>query len=130
MGLDSGVIIKKNDKTEAVDDKLSALFEEYTHGQYYDVCYWRKCYNLRNEILYIIGHRFDEEYEFGLDVEDVEQIIEYLSSINEDNWEDSGQSIWEWNEMEEHIQNDIENLNALVELMNEHDMDVVFYDSY
>lgn len=92
--------------------------------------YYRKCYNIRNEILYIINHRFDEEYEFALDVEDVEQIIEYLSSLNADNWEDSGQSIWEWNEMEEQIGRDIDNLNMLVELMQAHDLDVIFYDSY
>lgn len=130
MGLDNGVVIVKNDKTSAIEDKLSALFDEYTYGQEYDVCTWRKCWNIRNEILYIINHRFDEEYEFCLDVEDVEQIIEFLSSLNADTWTDSGSSIWDWDEMEEHIQQDIENLNVLVELMQEYDLDVKFYDSY
>ena len=92
--------------------------------------YYRKCYNIRNEILYIINHRFDEEYEYSLDLEDIEQIIEYLSSLNADNWEDSGSSIWDWKEMEDHIKQDVENLEMLVELMQDHDMDVVFYDSY
>lgn len=94
------------------------------------MCYYRKCWNIRNEILYIINHRFDEEYEFSLDVEDVEHIIEYLSSLNADNWEDSGQSIWTWHEMEDRVKQDVENLEMLVELMYEHELDVVFYDSY
>lgn len=128
MGLDNGVVIKKNDKTEMLEDKLNALFED--DGNEYSVVYYRKCYNIRNEILYIINHRFDEEYEFAIDIEDVEQIIEYLQSLNADNWEDSGQSVWEWDEMEENIKRDIENLNVLVDLMREYDIDVVFYDSY
>ena len=130
MGLDNGVVVKKNDKTAGIEDRLSALFDEDKYSNEYHVVYYRKCYNIRNEILYIINHRFDEEYEFSLDIEDVEQIIEYLSSLNYDNWEDSGQSIWEWNEMEEHIKRDIDNLNILVGLMQEHDLDVMFYDSY
>lgn len=128
MGLDNGIVIKKNGKTAAVEDKLSALFEEYVDA--WDVCYWRKCWNLRNEILYIINHRFDADEEFSLDVEDVEQIIEYLGSLSADTWNDSGDSIWDWDEMEEHIQQDIDNLNMLVELMQEYDLDVKFYDSY
>ena len=128
MGLDNNIVIKKNDKTVGVEDKLASMFEEYREE--YSVVYWRKCWNIRNEILYIINHRYDEEYEFSLDVEDVEQIVEFLSSLDADTWTDSGQSIWEWEDMEDHIQQDIENLNALVELMREYDLDVKFYDSY
>ena len=128
MGLDNSIVITKNDKTATIDDKMSALFED--DGNEYCVVYYRKCWNIRNEILYIINHRFDEEYEFALDAEDVEQIIEYLQSLSADTWNDSGSSIWDWDEMEEHIQQDIENLSALAELMHEHDIDVVFYDSY
>ena len=130
MGLDNGIVIKKNEKTSAIEDKFGALFDERTYNDEYDVCYWRKCWNIRNEILYIINHRFEEEYEFSLDVEDVEQIIEFLGSLDADTWTDSGSSIWDWDEMEEHVQQDIENLNALVELMQEYDLDVKFYDSY
>lgn len=128
IGLDNGVVIKKNDKTEAIEGRLCDIFED--DGSEYSVTYYRKCYNIRNEILYIINHRFDEEYEYSLDLEDIEQIIEYLSSLNADNWEDSGSSIWDWKEMEDHIKQDVENLEMLVELMQDHDMDVVFYDSY
>lgn len=128
MGLDNSIVIKKNGKTEAIDDKLSALFED--DGSEYCAVYYRKCWNIRNEILYIINHRYDEEYEFELDIEDVEQIIEYLQSLSADTWNDSGWSIWDWDEMEEHIVQDIENLESLAEIMREHDIDVVFYDSY
>ena len=126
--MDNGVVIKKNDKTVGIEDKLGELFED--DGSEYCVVYYRKCWNICNEILYIINHRYDEEYEFALDVEDVEQIIEYIGSLNADTWNDSGPSIWDWDDMEEHIQQDIENLEVLIELMQEHDLDVVFYDSY
>jgi hypothetical protein len=126
--LDNGVVIKKNDKTANIEDKLASMFEE--HRNEHSVTYWRKCWNIRNEILYIINRRYDEEYEYALDVECVEQIIEYLQSLDADTWNDSGPSLWDWDEMEEHIRIDIENLSMLVELMYEHDLDVVFYDSY
>ena len=126
--MDNGVVIKKNDKTVNIEDKLANTFEEYRTE--YSVTYWRKCWNLRNEILYIINHRYDEEFEYALDAEDVEQIIEYLQSLDSDTWNDSGASLWDWEEMEEHIQQDIDSLSVLAELMQEYDLDVVFYDSY
>ena len=126
--MDNGIVIKKNDKTVNIEDKLANTFEEYRTE--YSVTYWRKCWNLRNEILYIINHRYDEEFEYALDAECVEQIIEYLRSLDADTWNDSGDSLWDWEEMEEHIRQDIENLSVLVEFMQEYDLDVVFYDSY
>lgn len=128
MGLDNGIVIKNNCKTADIEYKLSGMFEG--NSAEYSVTYWRKCYNIRNEILYIINHRYDEEYEFALDVEDVEQIIEFLESLSADTWNDSGDSIWDWHEMEDQINQDIESLVMLVDIMNEHDIDVVFYDSY
>ena len=126
--MDNGILVKKNDKTVGIEDELARVFEE--NRTYYSVTYWRKCYNIRNEILYIINHRYDEDYEYVLDEECVDQIIEYLQSLDADTWNDSGHSLWDWEEMEEQIRRDIENLCALSCLMQSHDVDVVFYDSY
>lgn len=72
----------------------------------------------------------------GLTKENIEQIIELLQSYNDDNWEDGGSCIWEFTSEEEgwsyseHIKQDIESLQLLLQLMNKYDLEVYFYDSY
>lgn len=97
----------------------------------FEVCYWRKCWGLRNDVLYLLGQRFVDKYEFDLSKSDVENIIKLLESYDAESW--SG-SIWDWDNEEypysEKIQRDIENLKILRELMDKYDLEVYFYDSY
>ena len=97
----------------------------------FEVCYWRKCWGLRNDVLYLLGQRFVDKYEFDLSKSDVENIIKLLESYDAESW---SCSIWDWNNEEypysEKIQRDIENLKILRELMNKYDLEVYFYDSY
>ena len=101
----------------------------------FEVCYWRKCWWLRNDILFLIGKRWapEEEYEFKLNKDDVDNIIKLLGSYNDETWEDS---IWEWTSDEEgwsyseYVKQNIEDLKLLRQLMDKYELEVYFYDSY
>ena len=100
----------------------------------FEVCYWRKCWNVRNDILWLIGGRFDEKFKFNLTTEDVNNIVKLLQSYNSENWEESGGSIWDWDDEEwpysEYIQRNIKDLMYLRVLMDKYKLEVYFYDSY
>lgn len=99
----------------------------------FEAAYWRKCYGLRNDILYLIGKRWSDEWKFTLSKNDVDNIIELLGSYNAETW---GDSIWEWTSdvagwsYSEYIKENIENLKLLRQLMDKYELEVYFYDSY
>ena len=96
MGLDNSIEIKRNAYTNSIPE-LRQFELEYDKAYEYDfeICYWRKCWNIRNDILWIIGERLSDKYEYTLDKEDIDQIIKLLESYNADNFEDSGGCIWD-----------------------------------
>ena len=135
MGLDNGIEIRRTPATNKIEE-LKVFNRSWDKELEYDfeITYWRKCWNIRNDILYIIGERWNYGLEFNLTPIDIDHIIELLKSYNEENWEESGGSIWMWNDGEwsysEKIKQDIENLKLLRKLMDKYDMEVYFYDSY
>lgn len=135
MGLDNSIEIKRNAYTNLIPE-LRQFELEYDKAYEYDfeICYWRKCWNIRNDILWIIGERLSDKYEYTLDKEDIDQIIKLLESYNADNFEDSGGCIWDWDDEEypysEKIQQDIASLKVLRQLMDKYELEVYFYDSY
>lgn len=135
MGLDNGIQIRRTPVTNNIEE-LKVFNQSYDKELKYDfeVTYWRKCWNVRNDILCILRKRWCDGYEFALTTDDIDSIIELLQSYNAENWEESGSSIWEWDDVEwpysEKIKQDIENLKLLRSLMNKYDLEVYFYDSY
>ena len=133
MGLDNGIDVKRNEYTESIPELKR--FETDWGKKYkldFPITYWRKCWGLRNDILFLIGKRWasEEEYEFSLTKDDVDDIIELLGTYNADNWEDS---IWEWDgddNYSEYVKQNIEDLKTLRALMDKYELEVYFYDSY
>lgn len=131
MGLDNGVHVKRTPISESISEMKQ--FEEDWIKKYnlnYEVCYWRKCWNIRSRIFDVLTGSFDEEYRITLTIEDVDRIAEVLQSFNSDNWEDDGWSIWTFDDMEEILEQQISNLGTLKQLMLEYELEVYFYDSY
>ena len=133
MGLDNSIEVKRTPKTEHIIE-LNRFNLDWDKEHKYDfsVCYWRKCYNIRNDIFNLgPGHA---EGEYPLTAQNIDQIIELLKSYNSKNWQENGGSIWDWDDEEypysEKIQRDIENLKNLQTLMEKYDLEVYFYDSY
>lgn len=112
-------------------DKLKRFEDDWDkeHKYNFEVLYYRKCWNLRGIIAEAIGGICDNG-ETTVEREDIPKIINALKSVNEDNWEDEGGSIWTWEEQKPHIKQHIKNLKYVYKLMNQHDIDVYFYDSY
>lgn len=135
MGLDNGICVKRNAETSEIPE-LRRFAESYDkEGKYdFEIAYWRKCWNIRNDILWILKHEHGEEYTYSITKESLNQVIKLLESYNSENFEDSGTYIWDWDApgwpYSAQIAADIENLRQLRELMDKYDLKVYFYDSY
>ena len=135
MGLDNGIQIKRNTSTNSIPElKQFELAYDNKHQFDFEICYWRKCYNIRNMIMDVVESARDNDNSDILTTTDIEKIIHGLQSFNSANWQENGGSIWEWDDEEypysEKIQRDIENLKNLQTLMEKYDLEVYFYDSY
>ena len=116
MGLDNGIIIKNKNDTKKEE-----------------ICYWRKCWNIRRLIFDCITPDNKEEWcsEFRLSLNDLMDIYYALKSLNKENWNDNGGSIWEWEEIKKGLKNDIKEINKLIKRMKRQpNLEIIFYDSY
>ena len=67
MGLDNGILLKTHNKInmddwEIIPDYITVEFDEfytneYKDGYYYEVCYWRKYWGLRNDVMRDLGFK-------------------------------------------------------------------------
>ena len=131
MGLDNSIEIKRTPYTDSISElRQFNLDWDNKHEYDFSVCYWRKCWNIRNGILDILGDRFSDQLRFHLNTENIDKIIAFLKSLNKHNWNDDGGSIWTWEEYKNHIKDDIKKLKMLRKLMKKYDLKVVFIDSY
>lgn len=127
MGLDNGIFVRENELTKKLFSNKKLFY--YYCGTY-EIVYWRKCWNLREAVRNITGIYFDNNMEVCLHIDDVENLIKYLKSLNEKRW-DGYNSIWTWDEYKPHIKKDIKKLKYLLKNMKKYsDLDVWFYDSY
>lgn len=131
MGLDNGICIKRNERSMNIYNKIKRFEDDWGKEHKYDfeVAYWRKCWNIRHLIFSCIGG-CDNNGIVPIKHDDIPNIIDTLKSLNVNNWENYGSSIWEFEEQEPHNKRYIENLEYLYELMGQYDLDVYFYDSY
>lgn len=134
MGLDNGIEIRKNKRTEEL--KLDAKFSTEYSDTHLEVCYWRKCWGLRDRILEHLAYKYNltiVEYSWRLDVEDINFIIETLEYFNNKRvWAEEGRSIWEWKHYKKTIRRNINDLHYILAKMEDFpdDFEITFYDSY
>ena len=133
MGLDNGIEVKRTTKTNKITE-LKVFSKDWDKELKYDfeVCYWRKCWNIRHMVMDRIDG-FVDNLGVALTKDDVDNIIYGLKSFNADNWDDNGGSIWEWDGewgYLEYIAQNIKDLQLLRQLMDKYELEVYFYDSY
>lgn len=128
MGLDNGIILRDVNPKELVVNKLINL--DNLEDTSVEICYWRKCWGIRNAIVEKL--HFNDGEESKLDVEDIPVIIKILFDFyGQTEWEEDADSIWEWDEFKDTLRQQIFNLMWLYDYMLEHsDAKVIFYDSY
>lgn len=139
MGLDNGLILVTTNKIQM--DKLPEYIaiednnwrnenEKYNEGYYYDICYWRKWWNLRHFILSLDNiEKGKVDGEYILDLNHITQIqkkeIEYLCHLDE--WDD----YWFPEDVICQLAQDIANLSWLKDYIMSHKFTkIIFYDSY
>jgi hypothetical protein len=133
MGLDNGIEVKRTAETSKIEE-LKVFNKDWDKELKYDfeICYWRKCRNIRNMVMDRV-EGFVDNLGTYLTSDDVDNIIDGLKSFNADNWDNDGGSIWEWDGewgYSAHIAQDIKDLQLLRQLMDKYELEVYFYDSY
>ena len=131
MGLDNGLILHT---TKQIDFPKELHIDDWwqSNGQYhYGICYWRKCWNIRREMAHIINAPLDYVAKYDLDITEVKNLWRAINELNSKRaWED-GDSFWSYDEMRDHLDNDLLKLEWLIDFMGKDDeSQVEFYDSY
>ena len=128
MGLDNGLIcknIKHNDIPIWVKLPWDLRHEDI------ELLYFRKYWGLRGEILDKI-HSKPGEWQIPVESEDILPIVKILMKyLDEQYYEENADSIWEFCEAKDNIQQSIINLLWLKTYMEQHpEVECYFYDSY
>ena len=136
MGLENGIVLKT--KNSIIEKPSWVKFignpAEHDDGSLeYDICYWRKCWNIREAIFNILEDDDRREWEFKLSLNQVVAIRDRLCKFltEGEDWEELGDSIWSFEEMIPVLTEDILNLSWLIGYMKKDVHAIVyFYDSY
>ena len=144
MGLDNGIILRTKhminpkDIPPYIKIELSDWEEDNDYNTSYwdyDICYWRKCWNVQKAILEL-GVEEDNNGYYELTIYNIcciiDFLIEYLKFMEQWQWDyEDGNTIWEAEDMVAYIAQDIVNLNWLKEyLFTNRGSVAIFYDSY
>lgn len=110
MGLDNGIIIR------------------HITGEEEDLCYWRKCWNIRALFFSVVPSQTDE-YKYIINKEELLLFYKLLKKLNRKNWEDS---IWSWEEYKHQLRKQKRAIKKFLKKWETDDTidEVYFYDSY
>lgn len=135
MGLDNGLLLHSKEQIEGRPSFIKPTTvwsgEEYPFS--YEICYWRKCWNIRREVQHAIGAPADDVNKFGLDIAEVKNIWHAINELNSETaW--GNDSIWSYEEIKDHLDRDLNAIEWLIWFMRQYEDDeswvVEFYDSY
>ena len=138
MGLDNGIILhsKVHIPAETRPGMISYLGVDETNMELphqFDVCYWRKCGNIRREVAHALHLPLDYVQKYDMSIEDVKLVWYVITELNSERIWNDGDSIWFYSEIEDHLNDDLTALEWLIHFMRTHKDDeymVEFYDSY
>lgn len=139
MGLDNGLMCLNAPKTK----EFQFLMDKYNKNSI-EICYWRKCWDFRNEIIEAglgIGcddKRWEENdttalENFHLSIPQLEEFRNILAKYTDPEYvkEHNEYSIWDDDEIVSIMQNNLDRLDYFMTLMKKSSgLKVCFYDSY
>ena len=130
MGLDNGIVLETN---SYVNYPFWVKFFDYSKESI-EVCYWRKCWGIRNDIISVFEDRpdFKETYQYKVYLEDMDRILYVLRYyMNASNWKVYGHSIFTYKEYWKHLLQQYINCHWLKRYMKRNPKaEVYFYDCY
>ena len=146
MGLDNGITLRVKGEINPDAEILTIpgiekadLNDNTEQGfTYYEICYWRKCWNIR-DILFANCHDAEGkedcgEYSFTVDeLKEVRDSLYHTICKGPEAWNEENRSIWTFEEAMNFLPWDIVRISALIDYL-QHDgagrSEVFFYDSY
>ena len=135
MGLDNGIQFKILDKQKFGDIPKWFRREDWEdqHNFDYEVLYWRKCWNVRAEILSYLPNTHDEGGEFDMTLDQLKDILGILKKLyTKENWDES-ESIWSWDEIKKNYPANLKYAHKVLKWLKtkpEGSYRLYFYDSY
>lgn len=131
MGLDNGVICK-NIKREDIPAWVILPWNWEEEREEQEFVYFRKHWGIRAEILAALHCMEDNDSVTSVDAEDIIPIVKILMKyLDREYYEYNADSIWEYEEAYNHIQESIINLIWLKTYMESNpNARCYFYDSY
>ena len=141
MGLDNYILItiKDSKKFGRIPKWIRRSEWDINHNAI-ELSYWRKCWNVREEIFDYINKNgcpaVDEyqEYEYELNIDDVLSILKQIKTnlYSAKKWNNSD-SIWKWNEVKQHYKYNLRKAQKILKWLKRKSVDsyqITFYDSY
>lgn len=132
MGLDNGIVMKYNPEVARVSwvkRELQVFHVGFIHN--YDLCYWRKCWNVRGIIFDIVHPKADNDTTTMLTADQLLEIAAALKKLNKNTWYEGAGSIWSWEEARRGIKKDIKNLKRAAKIKKKYPhTEIYFYDSW
>lgn len=136
MGLDNGIKLKV--KNKKVFKPFFVKFDDFDFIEGIEVCYWRKCWAIRNDIINVLnrnhfnGVRNQNRYKWPVKSSDINDIIRVIKSWrNQKRWDAYAESIWEYEEIKDRLRQQITSLRWLKYYLKFHpNVECYFYDSY
>ena len=138
MGLDNGISLHTKEPVNFPAEIKNHVQEfrdkDKEFPYHYELCYWRKCWNIRCEIGHAL-HAQNMEYvaKAWLTIADVKNIWRAIQQLYSKRAWESGESIWTWSEIKDHLTRDLLMMEWLISFMRQHkesEYMVEFYDSY
>lgn len=138
MGLDNGIYLHTKKPVKFPTEIDNYVWEFSTKSDifpyHYELCYWRKCWNIRREISHALKAQGIECVAAAwLTITDVKNIWRAIQQLYSKRAWESGESIWTWSEIKDHLTRDLLILEWLISFMRQHEENeymVEFYDSY
>ena len=146
MGLDNGIIIRG--KTAKGINFLTRFHENYggfSEDAYsgpgvYEIIYLRKCWNIRYKALSLglLNDCCDDDGDRVLSITELNDVVDLFKYfLVEKNWQEDGDSIWQWHTILPHLAEAIRDIRYFLQEyededfdLSEEDFEITFYDSY
>ena len=127
MRLDNGIMLNCSDKDYL---KFPYPNERDLGREYKDIAYWRKCWDIRRDIINNLHYK-DGDLS-TVDLEDIPAFIRALKPyLNENYWNEHDDSIWTYEEMFNKTYEILVNLEYLKKYLKDNpDVKCYFYDNY
>ena len=133
MGLDNHIIVKYDKKIKSPFWKKMETWP-FCGEKVIELCYWRKCWGLRNSIINHLLEEGEEEDKQGIypldasDVENIRRVVTYF--LHRRRWNREGNSIWLWEEIRFTLIQHYFRLAWLERQMKKNGLEAWFLDSY